>query len=129
MNFILQFQKLLPLPFHEFADRNSCPTAHHLANILVINFFFEQSLLSPSFLKACLLLLQLLLETDQLSVLQFGCAVEIIVPFGLLDLDLHLFDLFFKRPNTGDGLLLNFPLGLEGISLGLEVGQLLFQFL
>ena len=128
MDFILQFQKLLAFPFHQLADRNPGPAAHDLANILLIDFLFEQGLLPSPLPEGCFLVSELLLEADQRPVLQFGCAVKVIASFGLLDLNFCLLNLLFKGPDTGDGLFLDFPLGLEGIGLGFEIGQFLFQF-
>ncbi len=115
MDFIFQLQKFFALAFNQLADRNASPAAHHLGDIRIVDFLFEQGPLSPPFLERCLLFFELLLEANQFSVLQFGRSVKVILPLRLFDLNLCLLDLLLKGSNTGDGLFFDFPLGLERI--------------
>ena len=69
------------------------------------------------------------MQSRQGAVFELGGLVEVVAAFGLLDLQLHLLDLFFDRAQLIDGTLLLLPLGVEGTLLLAEVGEFLLQSL
>ena len=90
---VFQVQQLLHFAFEQLGHRDAGPAADDFGDVLLVDLFLDEP--RPALLarQARFRLLQLALEAGELAVLQLGGVVEVVLPLGLLDLDLGLLDL------------------------------------
>ena len=70
------------------------------------------------------LLLQLLLQTGQGVILQPGHFLQVVIPLRLLHLAAGILDLLLDALDSGNGLLLDLPLGPHGVTFAFQLGKL-----
>ena len=112
---LLQIQQLLEFRLGKAFYGDAGPLAHHLRHVLFADGLAQQSFLVV--LESLFSLLQTMLQLGQGAILQLRGLVEVIVAFGLLQLDLHLLDLLLQDLEIIQGPLLLFPLGHKGTLL------------
>ena len=122
-------QELLHLAFEQLRYRYAGPAADHLGDVFFVYFFFEQALAGLLLGQPRFFGLELALQLGQLAVFQLGGFVQIVLPLGLFDFDLGLFDLLAQPAQPLHAFFFGLPLGLEGVRFGLQIGHLFFDLL
>ena len=124
---LAEMQEFFLLPFEQPRHRNAGPPRHHRGDVVLIHLFLEQAGLPLLALEPRFFGRQLTLELGQLAIFEFGYAVEVVLPLGLLHGDLGFLALFFQPAQLADGGLLHLPARLELRGLGFQVRQLFLQ--
>ena len=120
---LLQIQQLLEFRLGKALYGDAGPLAYHLRHVLLADGLPQQSFLVA--LELPFSLLETLLQFGQGAVLQLRSLVEVVAAFGLLQLDLYLFNLFLQGLEIVQSTLLLCPLGHEGALLLRQIGQIL----
>ena len=128
MQFLAEVEQFLLLPFEQLGHGHAGPSAHDGRDLVFVHFFLHESAILIA-VGLALRGVQLLLQFRERAVLQLRGAVEVVLPFGPLDVRLRLLDLLADRLKLLHALLLGLPLGFHGIRVGLGIGQFLLQLL
>ena len=131
MKNLVQAQELFLFALQKTGHGNAGPAGHDFADLLRRNLLADEL----GFAGFALFLffaggfrgLQLLFQLREFAVLELGHLVEIVGPLGGLDLLANLVNLLADFAGGFDAAPLRLPLGLEGVPLGLEIGQLFFE--
>ena len=126
---LLHVDQLLDLSLHETRDRNPGPLGHHLGDVLLVDFLLEHALVELDLGEPRVLLLQLSLELEQMSVPQLGDARQITGPLGSLLLELQALALGLELADLAHHLFLPLPVRLELRDLGAHPSQFLLETL
>src|SRR5215813_7765921 len=129
MQLLFEAEQLLYFAFEQPRHRNACPPADDLGDILFVDLFFDKPKLALFFRQHLFLGFQPPLKLGQFAVAQLGGAVEVILAFGLLDLDAGLFNLLAQASQPLYRLFLGLPLGAERVGLRPRLGKLFFELL
>jgi hypothetical protein len=103
------------------------PSSSRVTGIPVVNLFLDQRIGLPVAIHAAFQRAELPLQLGEPSVPQLGDAIEIVLPFGLFDLHLRLFDLRAEIVQPFHLLLLGEPTALERIGLLPKLGELVLD--
>ncbi len=119
----LKAKDLLLLALHELGNRDACPAANDLSD-LVLSDLVSQQLAGIAALSSLLRLLQLLFQLRELAVFQSCGGVQIVLSLSLLDLLFHLLDVLTELLNDVDAFLLVLPLSLHRLELISQLREL-----
>ena len=127
MQDILQMKQLLPLSFHQLADRDSGPPGYDPGNFLFGHGIMDKG--TGFFLFAALFrFLQAFFQGGQIRILQLCRRFVFISELSVLDIAFQLFDLPLQRFDFVHAVFFRFPAGFHLIELILEFRQLCTQF-
>ena len=129
MQDVFKLQELAHLPFQQLRNRYAGPTADHSRDVFLVHLFFQQTGAGLLLGELGLFLGQLPLQTGHGAVLQLSGAVQVVLALGLVDVDLHLLQLFAQPAQPLDAFFFGLPLGLQGAGTALQVGQFFLQLL
>ena len=121
---LLQAEQLFQFRLHQAGHRYARPLADHLGNVVLAHVLAQQGLIAVARVPLPLPVVQLPLQLRQGSILQFGGPVEVVAAFGLIQLQLHLLDLFLEGLQVIDGAFLLLPLGVKSVLAFGQVAQI-----
>ena len=124
---LVEAQQLLPLALLQPADRDAGPRGDDLGDLVLGDHLAQQPVLALLGGELLLLGREPALQLGEPAVAQLGGPVEVVVALGLLGLVAHLLQLAAQLLHPADGLPLGLPLGVLGVGLGAQVGQLAAQ--
>ena len=111
---LLEMRELLHLAFEQARDRYPGPSRDDFGDIVLVNFFLEQSLAAGVFLDQFLFFGgELLLQRCELAVLQLGDLVEVVLALCFFDCELGLLDFGLDFCQLLEPTGLGFPLRLQ----------------
>ena len=119
-------EQLLPLALHKPAHRDAGPPLDDAGDLLLGDLVPQQGALLAR-LGDLLLGLQFLFQLRDAAVLQLGGLVQVVLPLGLLQIGVGLLQLLPELLDLADGVFLVLPLGLFGVELVPQLGQLLLE--
>jgi hypothetical protein len=128
---LVETEELVFFSFEQPRNGDASPPRDDIADFLGGDFFANEFGLATFFfgIDGSLGGFQFLFEGGQATVLEFGDFIEVVAALGGFD---FLSDLVYLCANLAGGLdptPFRLPAGVEGIALGFEVCQLLFQSL
>ena len=124
---VLHVHELLDLALHQLRDRDACPLADHLGDVLLVDLLLQHLPVGLEDRERVVGRIELLLELWDPPVLDLGRLLQVAGARGALTLALRLLDLSLEVADAGDGVLLLLPVRLHsGASLP-KVGQLLLE--
>ena len=129
VQFLLQVKQLLALALQHTAYWNTCPTAHHIGDIVGSHLLLHHSFGSLRLMQFILNLLDILLQLLQFAIAYFGHSSVVALSLGFLCLKLELLHLLLVLLNLVDQSTFSLPLAAESLLLLLQVGYLLVQSL
>ena len=124
---LFEVEQFLHLALHELAHRDARPLGDHFGDVVLGDLLAQERFAGVAAGELDLLGGQLAVEFAQGAVFQLGGLVEVVAALGLLDLELHLLDLFLDGTELIDRTLLLLPLGIEGALLLAQIGEFLLK--
>ena len=123
---VLQVEELFPLPLHEPGHGDTCPALDDPGDLLLGDLVPQEGA-GLAVGGQLLGFLQLLFQGGNGAVLELGGLVQVILPLGLFQLGVGVFQVGPELLDPADGLLFVVPLGLFGLEFLPHVGQLLLD--
>ena len=123
---VLQVQQLLPLALHQTGHGDAGPPLDDAGDLLLGDLIPQQRA-GLALVGDLLLRLQRFLQLWNPAVLQLGGLLQVVLPLGLLQVGVSLFQILTQLLHLADGILLVVPLGLLGVELLPHLGQFLLD--
>ena len=121
---VLQVEQLLPLALHQLGHRDAGPALDDAGDLFLRDLIPQQGA-GSALVGDGLFGLQLLFQLGNPAVLQLRGPVQVVLPLGLLQRGVGGLQLLAELLDLADGVFFVFPLGLLGVELVPQFGQLL----
>ena len=131
VKFIFQMQQFILFALQHLTDGDACPTGYYICNVFGIYFFLNHGFVALHGMKLLLSILNLLIQSLQLTVTDFGNFTVISLTFSFVCFEFKVFYFNLILLDSVDQCLFTLPFGFVRFFLFFQFGKFLtdlFQF-